>query len=62
MLVNVRLLYISVDCLGGQVIMTINPLALLHNLTDQELHSATETEQDPTRLPLLQYSNNMQMD
>jgi hypothetical protein len=61
MLVNVRLPYISVDGLGGQVIVTINPLALLHNLTDQELHSATETEQDPTRLPLLQYSNNMHM-
>ncbi len=62
MLVNVRLLYISwFHGLGGQVIVTINPLALLHNLTDQELHSATETEQDPTRLPLLQYYYNMHM-
>ncbi len=59
MLVNVRLLYILVDglhySLGGQVMVTINPLVLLHNLTDQELHFATETEPEQTRLPLLQY-------
>jgi hypothetical protein len=58
MLVNVRLLYIFVDglhcSLGGQVIVTVNPLALLHNLTDQELLLATETVQDRTRIPLLQ--------
>jgi hypothetical protein len=38
----------------GQVILTIKPLALLHFLTDLELHLATETEQDQMRLPLLQ--------
>jgi hypothetical protein len=47
MLVNAKLLYILVDGLhyssGGQVILTVN----LFNL-------ATETEQDQTRLPLLQ--------
>ncbi len=36
---------------GGQVIVTVNPLGLLHSLTDQE----TETEQDHMRLSLLQY-------
>ncbi len=35
--------------------MIVNPLALLHNLTDQELHLAKETEEDQTRLQLLQY-------
>jgi hypothetical protein len=57
--VNVRLLYISVDGLhynsGGQEILTINPLVSLHFLTDPELHLATETEQDRTRLLILQY-------
>ncbi len=38
------------------MIATINPLALLHNLTEQELHLATETEQDQSRHPLLQYN------
>jgi hypothetical protein len=55
---NVRLLYISVDglrySLCGQVTVIVNPLPLLYTLTDQELHLATETEQDRTRLPLLQ--------
>ncbi len=50
MLVNVRLLFILVAglhySLGGQVMVTFNPLASLHNLEDQELHLATETEQD----------------
>ncbi len=59
MLVNVRLSYISVDGLhynsGGQEILTVNPLALLHFLTDPELHLATETEQDRTRLLMIQY-------
>ncbi len=54
MLVNARLSYISVDCLhynpGGQVILTVNPLASLHFLTDPELHLATETEQGRMRL------------
>ncbi len=56
---NVRLLHICVDglhySLGGQVMVTFNPLASLHSLTDQELHLATETEQDRTRLLLLQF-------
>ncbi len=56
MLVNARLLYILVDgshfSLGGQVVVTVNPLALLYTLIDQEF---TEAEQDCTRLPLLQY-------
>jgi hypothetical protein len=38
MLVNARLLYILVDglhcSLGGQVMVTVNPSASLHNLTD----------------------------
>jgi hypothetical protein len=50
MLVNVRLKYISIDgshyCSHGQVIMTVSLLASLHFLTDQELHLATEAEQD----------------
>jgi hypothetical protein len=58
MLVNARLSYISVDGLhynpGGQVILTINPLVLLHFLTDPELQLATETEQDRRRLLILQ--------
>ncbi len=40
--------------LSGQVTVTVNPLTLLYILTDQELHLATETEQDRMRLPLLQ--------
>jgi hypothetical protein len=56
-LVNVRLLYISVDGLhyglSGQVIVTVNPFASLPNLTDQELHLATETQLDRMRLLLL---------
>ena len=58
MLVNVRLMYILIDgshyssC--GQVILTVSLLALLHSLTDQEIHLATETEQDRARLSLLQ--------
>jgi hypothetical protein len=58
MLVNVRLLYISVDGLhynsGGQVILTVNLFASLHYWTDPELQLATETEQDRTRLLILQ--------
>ncbi len=58
LLMNVRLLYISVDglhySLGGQVIVTISPLESVHVLTDQELHLATETEQYQIRLILLQ--------
>jgi hypothetical protein len=58
MLVNARLLYILVDglhySLGGQVIVTVNPLASFHILTDQELYLATETKQDQKSLPLLQ--------
>ncbi len=56
---NVRLLNILVDglhySLGSQVMVTVNTFAPLHVLTDQELHLATETEQDQTRLLLLQY-------
>jgi hypothetical protein len=37
------------------VILTVNPLASLYFLTDSELHLATETEQDRTKLSLLQY-------
>jgi hypothetical protein len=59
MLVNARLMYISIDgslySLHSQVILTVNPLALLHFLTDLELHLATETDQDQMRLSLLQY-------
>ncbi len=40
---------------GGQVILTVSLLASLHFLTDQKIHLATETEQDRTRLSLLQY-------
>ncbi len=40
---------------GGQVIVTVNPLASLHSLTGHSLHLVTETEQDCMRLPLLQY-------
>jgi hypothetical protein len=58
MLVNARLTYILIDgslySLHSQVILTINPLASLHFLTDRELHLATETEQDQTRISLLQ--------
>ncbi len=58
MLVNARMTSISIDgslySLHSQVILTVNPFALLHFLTDQELHLATETEQDRTRLSLLQ--------
>jgi len=59
LLVNARLLYISVEGLhyrfsGGQVIVTVNPLALVYSLTDQELDLVTATEQDRTRLSLLQ--------
>ncbi len=58
MLANARLLYISVDGLrysfGSQVILTVNLLALLHHLIDREIHLATETEPDQTRLPLSQ--------
>ncbi len=65
LLVNARLLYILVDglhySLGGQVIVTINPLVLLYILTDQELHLVTETEQDQTRLPLLQYPGKLRV-
>ncbi len=47
MLVNARLRYILIDgslySLHGQVILTINRLALLNFLTDTELHLATET-------------------
>ncbi len=50
MLGNVRLPYILVAglhySLGGLVMVTVNPLASLLNLTDQVLHLATETEQD----------------
>jgi hypothetical protein len=60
LLVNARMQYILVDglhySLGGQGIVTVNPLALLHIVTDQELHLSTETEQDQARLPLLQYN------
>jgi hypothetical protein len=56
-LVNVRLLYILVYglhySLGGQAIVTVNPLASIPNLTDQELHLATGTQQDRARLLLL---------
>ncbi len=58
MLMNARQSYISVDGLhynsGGRVILTNNPLASLHFLSDPELHLATETEQDCTRLLILQ--------
>jgi hypothetical protein len=58
MLVNVRLVYISIDGFHysscGQVILTITLVASLYFLTDQELHLATETEQDRMRLSLLQ--------
>jgi hypothetical protein len=58
MLVNARLTYISIDgslySFHSQVILTINPVASLHFLTDQELHLSTETEQDQMRLSLLQ--------
>jgi hypothetical protein len=58
MLVNARLLYISVDgshySLDGQVIFTVSLWHRFTFLTDQEIHLATETEQDQTRLPLLQ--------
>ncbi len=51
---NARLLYILVDGLhynlGGQVVVTVNPLASLHVLTDQQLNLAKETEQDEMRL------------
>jgi hypothetical protein len=36
------------------VILTINLKALLHNLTDREIHLAIETEPDQMRHPLLQ--------
>ncbi len=58
MLANARLTYISIDgslynsC--GQVISNVDPLALLHFLTDQELHLATKTEQNRMRLSLSQ--------
>ncbi len=52
MLVNARLTYISIDgslySAHSQVILTVNPLALLHFLTDQELHLATETRPNET--------------
>ncbi len=38
----------------GWMILTVNLLALLHFWTDWELHLTTETEQDRTRLLLLQ--------
>jgi hypothetical protein len=61
MLVNAILTYISIDgslySLHSQVILNINPFVLLHFLTDRDLHLATETEQDPTRLSL-QYCPN----
>ncbi len=54
MLVNSRLANVLIDgslySLHSQVILTVNPLVSLHFLTDQELHLATETEQDRTRL------------
>ncbi len=54
-----RLLYILAEGLhyrfsDDKVIVTVNPLALLHSLTDQDLHLVTETELDRTRLSLLQ--------
>jgi hypothetical protein len=56
MLVNVRLTYISIDgshySSHGQVILTVSLLVLLHFLTGREIHLATETEQDRTRLKL----------
>ncbi len=59
MLVNARLSYILVNGLhfrsGRLVIFTVNPLASLHFQTDSELHLATETEQDRTRLLIFQY-------
>jgi hypothetical protein len=45
---------ISITVLHGQVILAINLLASLHFWTDSELDLATETEQDRTRLSLLQ--------
>ncbi len=58
MLVNARLRYISVDgkhySLYDQVILAVYPLTSLHFWTDSESHLATETEQDRTRLSLLQ--------
>jgi hypothetical protein len=57
MLVNARLMYISIDgslySLHSQVILTVNPLALRHFLTDRVLNLATETDQDQMRLSLL---------
>jgi hypothetical protein len=54
MLVNARLTHVLIDgslyCLHSQVILTVNLLALLHFLTDQELHLTTETEQEQTLL------------
>ncbi len=52
MLVNARLLYISADGLhykfsGGQMIVTVNPLAFPYSLTDQEF---TLSYRDRTRL------------
>ncbi len=65
MLVNARLTFISIDgsfySLHSQVILTINPLALLHFLTDQGLHLATETEQDQRRLSLLELQSKPQI-
>jgi hypothetical protein len=47
------MVYITVS--GGQVIVTVNSLALLYIWQTKSLHLETETEQDQTRLPLLQY-------
>ncbi len=59
MLVNVRLPYISVDRSyynsGGQVIFYHLTFGIASLWTDPELHLATETEQDRTRLFTLQY-------
>jgi hypothetical protein len=50
MLVNAILTYVLINgslfSLHSQVILTINLLASLHFLTDQELHLATVTEQE----------------
>jgi hypothetical protein len=58
MLVNERLPYILIDSSHyssrSQVILTISLLSNASLLTDQELHLATDTEQDRTRLSLLQ--------
>jgi hypothetical protein len=60
LLVNARLLFIllmvNITVLGGQVIVTINPLASLYSLTDQEF---TLSNRDKTRLVFYELVKNV---